>query len=207
MPVLLDNTKLADIFERLGKNINDPQATEELINILRPVLKETVNKFNTLPPEDTMQEIIMAVLKKKEFLTKAYLEGKILNPTNYIFGMFRNAALASIQKEKKHLDHLIPIDDVKVEAVAKKRNVFKTRALIKVRQETFEWLRARFAKSADYKKACKYVDIILSGKKEGSKKQPRNYKLNLYSVVFQKIKELIVKYADEFGFDVEDDSE
>jgi hypothetical protein len=207
MGILLKNEDLRNVFEKLNKNINDEAVVMELIELLRPILKETVRKFHINIPDDIMQELIIALIKKKEYLTKAFISGEIKNMVHYLFTTFRNAALAAIQKERKHTEHLMPLDDVKLEAITCKRNYTKTRAFLKVRQETFEWLKYRFPKEKDFKRSCKFVDLILSGKKVsflGTKPNIKalNIKIvkDVYSIVLNKIRELIIKYSDEFGY-------
>ena len=162
MSIVLSNDKLKDIFEKFSYNINDEQGTLALIDVLKPVLKFTLERFPQLLKEDIQQEILMMVLKKREYLTKAFNLGRIKNPTNYFFRFFRNAAIVFINKENKYNQHIVSIEDIKIEKTVKPKTYMKGKVLRIVRDEVIDLLKAHFVKQNDFNRSCKFLDLILN---------------------------------------------
>lgn len=206
MSVVLNNEKLKYVFEKLHNNVQDNDATLELLAILKPVIKLTLDKFPQHLRDDIEQDIKLSIMNKRAYLTKAYLAGNIKNPTNYCFRLIRNTAIVSLHKELKHEEHLVSINDVKVEKAVLNKTYHKQKILIKVRDEVWEWLRIRIPNQKDFDKAARYLDVILEGQKPKFKNKElmkwfggqRIQAKEAYSMVLQRVRDRLMSYKEEW---------
>ena len=204
--ILLNNEKLEEVFVRLRKHPHNNDTAMELLALLQPVVKLTLDR---LPPDlrdDLEQEIKITVLKKLEYLTMAFLDGKIKDATGYFFRFLRNSAIMYIKKENKQNKHLVSIEDVKVDQVASPRTYAKEKVILKVRAEVLEWLELRFDRKMDFRRAARFVEVILTGKRPKFKNEVIRPFYNghqitakeAYSIVLQKIRDSIMSHIDEW---------
>lgn len=205
MSIMLDSKSVKIILEKIKKTPEDKAALEELLKLLKPVIKLTIERFPRHLGDDVEQELMMAVCRKAQYISEQYCKGKIKSVTGYFFTFFRNAATVFLNKELKHETHLVSIDDVKVDRAAKPVNQQRHHVIDTIKEEVLDFIRLRFPKRTDAVRAEKYVDVILNGMRPsfatgnihrfygGRQTQAKD----AYSVVLQKIRERLEAHWSE----------
>ena len=206
MSLVLDSARLEKSLALVRDHPDDPSTTESLLELLKPIIKLTVERFPSHLSEDIGQEIKIFIMKKMGYIAKAWQDGKIANPTGYFFRVCYNAATNYIKKELKHESHLMPIDDIKIEPAIMPKTDKKQRLLDAIQQDVLSFIRVRFTKPKDTARAERFVTVILDGKRPSfqtdcvQKFSAMRYKAakSVYSIVLKKIRELVLMHIDEF---------
>lgn len=206
MAITLTNDQIKDIFERLraGKEDRNKIITD-FVTLLKPIVKLTKDRFNTNLSDDIEGEIMLNIVKKIDYLTEACLSGNIKNPTHYFFTFFYNAAMQALKKELRYSSKIVSIEDCKVDRAIMPKSYNKQKVLNHIRQELMEWARARFPKKKDSERACRYIDVILEGKRPkfdtgvihawyNGRQIPAK---EAYSIILQRVRNRLSVYYDE----------
>lgn len=205
MPIVLDSKRLGEILLAIHDKPDKSKEIEALLAIVNPIIRLTADRFPAHMSDDLQQEVRMSLMKKAPYLAQAYHDGKLDNPTNYLFTLCYHAGINYIKSEEKHTDHLVPISDIKIEPAISPRTYDKLRILDKVKEEVLSWIRVRFTKKIDSSRAERYVDRILGGLRPSFKTRvvEKFYKgtqapaKDTYSIVLQKIRELLFEHQKE----------
>lgn len=209
MSLVLSVKQLRGPLEAIHKNPTDPEALKELLEIVAPVIKLTAERFPFHLADDIRQELQISMMKKAPYLAKAFVEGTIDSPTGYIFRLLFNEASTALGKELKHEQHLVSIEDVKVENTVMNKTGKKHKVIEKIREELIEWTKQRFEKASDAKSAQRYIEVMIEGKrpsfhttalKKFKTGRDQNAK-DIYSAVFQRLRERLEFYWDEIHED------
>ncbi len=212
MAYSVDEQKAEAIFSKLRQNAHDNDAIASLWDLLAPIIKLTVDRFPQHMHDDMGQEIRLFLMKRGAYLSNAYFGGKIRNLTNYAFRVCYNAGINYYKKEAKTEDHLMPIDDLKIEPIFQQRNPRKDKIITEIREQTQAFIKLHFTGRAARQTAERFMVAILNGErpsftsskvKKFAHADQRPAK-DTYSIVLIKVRELI---ADRIGelLDNEDD--
>lgn len=205
MPVVLSHEELAKALTAIKNNPNNEQIKIEFLEVVKPIVKLTIEKFPVQCMDDMRQEIQIFLMKRADYIANAFFSGKIENPTNYLFRVCYNSAMNFFKREAKHAVHLVPIDDVKVDPVYRASNAEKQKILIKIREQMMDFIRVRFTLKSDQKKAEKFLAALLDGKRpsfhtvplekfsRGNQKDAKD----IYSIVLMEIRELVKPHISE----------
>lgn len=206
MPIVLDSQTITKAFGQILKHPGDPQHAEELLKVVQPIIKMTLDRFPAHLSPDIEQEIRLFVMKKADYLAVAYRDGQIKTVTNYFFKLCYNAAANYVKKEGRHDLRMVSIDDVKVEPCIVPKTYKKQKIIDRVREEIIEFIRVRFTDKKDSARAERYVMVLLNGKRptftSGNinrfSKMEQSPAKDTYSIVLTKLRELFQKYMDEW---------
>ena len=207
MGIVLSNEKLKIALEKIQINPKDNDAIMELVELLKPVIRLTVNKFPFRFAEDIEQELLMSIMKKAKYIAERFCSGEIENPTNYLFRFMSNESSVAIKKEIKYETHIVSLEDVKVDRAVMPKSNKKFLVLEKIRGELYEFCELRFPEKKDATRAKRYVDIILEAKRPSFHKADlikffkgtNDYAKESYSIVLHKIRERIENYWEELN--------
>ncbi len=199
MAVTLKFEDLSNALMLIKNNPGDEKIKADLLEVVKPIIKLTADKFPSNVSEDMQQEMKMSIMRKADYIAKTFFEGKIDNPTNYIFTVCRNAAMNFFKKESKYTVHIIPIDDVKIDPIYKPKTYQKQKCLDEVRAQMMSFIKTRFTRSVEQKQAEKFLGVLIDGKRPSflttqlekfSNANQANAK-DIYSIVLMKLRELI----------------
>lgn len=163
--IVLDIAKLKPPLDAIRKNPTDMVAIEQLMGILKPVIKLTVDRFPKHLAEDIHQELHISIMRKAPALAEAVCSGKVENPTGYIFRLMYNEATMALNRELKFESRLVSIEDIKVEKIVEHSYGKRHKILDKIKEELDEWAEDRWKELKDVKRAKKYIDAIIDGKR------------------------------------------
>lgn len=205
MGLLLDAAKLEKAFRLVKDNPGDQTKVGDLVEIVKPIIALTRDRFPQHMGEDLEQEIRMFLLRRAEYLAKAYFGGKIKNPTNYLFTVCRNAAMNHMKRELKNDDRLIPLEDAKSEPIWKGPRHQKTAVVDHIREKMLDWCKIRYKDQPRLvKRAQKFVMALMDGQRpsfhdaklEKFAESEGQVAKDVYSVVLLKMRELTAQYLD-----------
>jgi DNA-directed RNA polymerase specialized sigma24 family protein len=197
--------RLEKIMYAVRANPKDQNAQVDLLTILQPIIGLTKDRFPQHLGDDVEQEIRLFVIRKAEYLSGAFFRGRIKNPTNYFFRVCFNAAMNYLKKENRGFDHMVPIEDLKLQPVYEQRLVSKQKILEKIREEVLEFIRVRFEKRADQAIAERFVNGLLKGQRPSfhnkilHKEAHAQYRpaKDIYSIVLDKLRDLTRAHIEE----------
>lgn len=199
MAVTLKHEDLVRVLMLVKENPGNENIKNDYLEILKPIIKLTADRFPSNLAEDMQQEIKIFLMKRADYISKTFFEGKIKDPTNYIFTVCRNAAMNFFKKESKHTVHIIPIDDVKIDPIYKPKTYQKQKCLDEVRQQMLSFVKTRFTLRAEQKQAERFIGVLMEGKRPSfdtkviesfSNAKQQNAK-DIYSIVLMKLRELL----------------
>lgn len=205
MAILLKSEILDDIFEQLQKTNGDSKSIGALVQSITPIINLTAERFPRHLTEDLKQELKVFIMSKAKYFAEAYFAGKIRNPTNYFFRVFRNAAIAYMKKDAREgYQSMVPLDDVKSEMVYT-IGLSKKDVIEKIRIQLLDWIRLRFTLASYRRKAEQFIGPFFTGTRPSmstnsiEKFSQMNYKYGkeVYSVVLTKLRELVVLHYEE----------
>lgn len=206
MGVLLDAAKLEKALKLIRDNPAHPTHVGELVDIMKPIIVLTRDRFPMHLGEDLEQEIRLFLIRRADYLAKAYFSGKIKNPTNYLFTVCRNAAMNHMKRETKNDDRLIPLEDVKSDPVWKGPGHRRTKVIDHIREKMLEWCTIRYKnKPRLIRRAEKFVMVLMEGQRpsfhdaklEKFAEADGQAAKDVYSVVLIKMRELAGEYLDD----------
>ncbi len=205
MAYSVDIPRLESVFTKLRKDPKDQQGLVDLWDLLKPIINLTVERFPAHMHDDMGQEIRMFLMKRAAYLSKAYFDGKIKNPTNYLFRVCFNAGINYYKKEAKTEDHLMPLDDLKMEPIYRHTNARKDKIITEIREETQAFIKMHFRKPNQRQTAERFMVAMLRGERPSfttlkvskfAKTTQRPAK-DTFSIVQIKIRELMAKRINE----------
>ena len=205
MPVVLSHEELAKSLTAVKRNPGNEQIKIDFLDVVKPIIKLTTDKFPSQFGDDMRQEIQIFLMKRADYIANAYFSGKIENPTNYLFRVCYNSAMNFFKKEAKHAVHLVPIDDVKVDPIYKAGAAEKQKVLIKIREQMMDFIKVRFSLKKDQKKAEKFLTTLMDGKRPSFMTVPLQKFANarhkdakdIYSIVLLELRELVKPHIQE----------
>lgn len=205
MATSIDPAKLEAVFSTLRKSPKDEAGLVEFLNIMKPIITLTLDRFPSHMSDDLSQEIKMFLMRKVEYLTKAFFDGRIKSPTNYFFRVCYNAGINYFNKEKKSEDHLLPIDDLKLEPIYKTKVSGKDKIIQQIREETLAFIKMHFKNKDQRVVAERFLEALLkgqrpsfnTGKVERFSHTERRPAKDTYSIVLIKVRELMSGRIDE----------
>lgn len=207
MGLVLDATKLEKALIEIQKNPGKPEHVGALIELVKPIIALTRDRFPQHLGEDLEQEIRLFLLKRADYIAKSYLEGKIKNATNYFFTVCRNSAINHMKKETKNDDKLIPLEDVKTAPIYKGAEALRKQEIIEeIRVEMLSWCRKNYKDNPRLaRQAEKFVMVMMSGQRPSftSTKitkfanSEQTAAKSVYSEVLDKLRDLAKKYMEE----------
>lgn len=199
MAVTLKHEDLVRVLMLVKNNPGNENIKNDYLATLEPIIKLTADRFPSNLAEDMKQEIKIFLMKRADYIANTFFEGKIKDPTNYIFTVCRNSAMNFFKKESKHTVHIIPIDDVKIDPIYKPKTYQKQKCLDEVRVQMLSFIKTRFTSRKEQKQAEKFLTVLMEGKRPSfdtnqvqkfSKANQQNAK-DIYSIVLMKIRELL----------------
>jgi hypothetical protein len=206
MAIQLTNAQLMSIFERLkaGKEDRNKIITE-FVALLQPIIKLTKERFNQNLGDDIEGECLLNIVRKIDYLTNSCLSGGIKNPTHYFFTFFYNAAMGTLKKELRYSSKIVSIEDVKVDRAITPKNYHKQKILDHIHQELEDWAKARFPHKHDAERACRYINLILDGKRPKFSTRDIHAWYNgrqvpakeAYSIILQRVRNRLAVYYDD----------
>ena len=199
MAVTLKHEDLVRVLMLVKENPGNEQIKNDYLEVLKPIIKLTADRFPSNLAEDMQQEMKIFLMKRADYIAKTFFEGKIKDPTNYIFTVCRNSAMNFFKKESRHSVHIIPIDDVKIDPIYKPKTYQKQKVLDEVRQQMLSFIRTRFTSRKEQKQAERFVGVLIEGKRpsfddhhiEKFAKASGQQAKDIYSIVLMKLRELL----------------
>lgn len=199
MGVTLKHEDLVRVLMLVKNNPGNENIKHDYLEVLKPIIKLTADRFPSNLAEDMQQEIKIFLMKRADYIANAFFDAKIKDPTNYIFTVCRNSAMNFFKKESKHTIHIIPIDDVKIDPVYKPKTYQKQKCLDEVRVQMLSFIKTRFTNKAEQKQAERFLTVLMDGKRPSfdnnhvakfAKANQYNAK-DIFSIVLMKIRELL----------------
>ncbi len=199
MGITLKHEELSRVLMLVKNNPGNEQIKNDYLEVLKPIIKLTAERFPSNLAEDMQQEMKIFLMKRADYIATNFFDGKIKDPTNYIFTVCRNAAMNFFKKENKHTVHIIPIDDVKIDPIYKPKTYAKQKCLDEVRIQMLSYIKTRFTERKEQKMAEKFLGVMMEGKRPSFedihlKKFARANAINakdVYSIVLMKLRELL----------------
>jgi DNA-directed RNA polymerase specialized sigma24 family protein len=199
MAVSLKHEELVRVLMLIKNNPGNEQVKNDYLETLKPIIKLTSDRFPSNLADDLQQEIKIFLMKRAEYISNTFFEGKIKDPTSYIFTVCRNAAMNFFKKESKHTLHIIPIDDVKIDPIYKPKTYQKQKCLDEVRVQMLSFIKTRFTNRKEQKQAERFLTVLMEGKRPSfddkvvepfAKTKAPNAK-DIYSIILMKLRELL----------------
>ncbi len=205
MAYTVDAHKLESVFKKLRENPKSDEALVEFWDLLKPIITLTIGRFPEHMADDLGQEIRMFLMKRAAYLSTAYFDGRIKNPTSYFFRVCYNAGINYYKKEAKTEDHLMPIDDLKIEPIFTEKNARKDKIITQIREEVQAFIKMHFRNRQQRETAERFMVAILRGERpsfstskvERFAHANRKPAKDTYSIVHIKIRELVAEHIDE----------
>lgn len=164
--IVLKSEDLKLALAELYSDEQNPAKLQKLMDVLKPVVEMTLERFPQYLKDDLRQELLAAIMKKAPYLAKAWKDGKIKTPTNYFMTFMKNNCTVALHRELKHSKRTVSIEDVKVDKVVEDSNSERlSRIFERVREEVREFIKERFPTKADSRRAEKYLELILKGER------------------------------------------
>jgi hypothetical protein len=206
MGMVLDAARLEKALAEIQKNPKDPNHVGALIELIRPIIALTRERFPQHLGEDLEQEIRLFIIKRADYIARTFFEGKIKNPTNYFFTVCRNSAINHMKKETKNDDRLIPLDDLKTAPIYKGDQTRKQRIVEQIREDMLKWCRIRYKDQPKLsKRAEKFVMVMMAGERpsfttaklKSFAQTDQQAAKDVYSVVLIKLREMASEHIEE----------
>lgn len=206
MGLVLDPTQLEKALKVIRANPGKPEHVDGFLKIVQPIIALTRDRFPQHLGEDLEQEIRVFFIRRADYLARAYFEGRIANPTNYLFTVARNAAMNHMKKELKNDDRLIPLEDVKSDPVWKGPGHRRVKVIDTLREKLLAWCKMRYEEAPRLRRrAEKFAMALMDGQRPSfhdaklekfSESESQSAK-DVYSVVLLKLRELASQYMEE----------
>lgn len=199
MGVTLKHEDLVRVLMLVKNNPGNENIKNDYLEVLKPIIKLTAERFDSNLSEDMQQEIKIFLMRRADYIANAFFDGKIKDPTNYMFTVCRNSAMNFFKKECKYNVHIIPIDDVKIDPIYKPKTYQKQKCLDEVRVQLLSFIKTRFTNTVEQKQAERFLTVLMEGKRPSfqvanvtkfAKANQQNAK-DIYSIVLMKLRDLL----------------
>lgn len=199
MGITLKHEDLVRALMLVKTNPGNENIKNDYLEILKPIIKLTAERFPSNLAEDMQQEIKIFLMKRADYIANTFFDGKIKDPTNYIFTVCRNAAMNFFKKESKYNVHVIPIDDLKIDPIYKPKTYQKQKCLDETRVQMLSFIKTRFTSKKEQQQAERFLLALMEGKRPSfmtikvnkfAKSNQQNAK-DIYSIVLMKVRELL----------------
>jgi DNA-directed RNA polymerase specialized sigma24 family protein len=200
----IDAKHLERVMSALRARPKDNECLTAFLDLMKPVITLTLDRFPDHMRDDLAQEIRMSIMRKAESIANSYFAGRIKNPTNYFFTACKNWGINYLNKELKTVDRMMPIEDLKLEPVYEART-HKEKIVQEIREECLAFIRSHFTKRHAQLTAERFMESLLRGERPSfntgsverfarSQRQPAK---DTFSIVLIKLRELTAQHIED----------